>query len=104
MYNKNVNEMSDFSAFFAMLRDVRKKKYPAPWGMFAWTGLFIVYFLSPIDLIPDYFIPVLGFADDAAFALFTFSRIRREVKKYKTFLKDGGAEITQEKKDNEKID
>ncbi|MDR0292225.1 MAG: DUF1232 domain-containing protein [Elusimicrobium sp.] len=82
--------MSDFKAFFAMLRDVRKKKYPAPWGMFALIFLFVFYFLSPIDLIPDYIFPVLGFADDAAFALFTFAVIRKEVKKYKLSLENGG--------------
>jgi uncharacterized membrane protein YkvA (DUF1232 family) len=34
-----------------------------PWYAKAWTGLVVVYALSPIDLIPD-FIPVIGYLDD----------------------------------------
>ena len=34
-----------------------------PWYAKAWTGLVLMYALSPIDLIPD-FIPVLGYLDD----------------------------------------
>jgi len=96
--------MSNFTAFFAMLRDVRKKKYPAPWGMFVLIFLFFLYFISPIDLIPDYIFPVLGFADDAAFALFTFTVIRKEVKKYKLFLANGetGKKLENGVTDNEK--
>lgn len=41
----------------------------------------LVYFLSPIDLIPD-FIPMFGFADDIALLTFVFGRIREEIEKF----------------------
>lgn len=40
-----------------------------------------IYFLSPIDLIPD-FIPMLGFADDIALLTFVTSRIGGELEKF----------------------
>jgi len=87
-----MEEIGGVRAFFAMLRDVRKGRYPAPWGMFAWIFLFIVYFISPIDLIPDFIFPPLGFTDDAAFAFFTYKSIKKEVKKYKESLARAAAE------------
>jgi uncharacterized membrane protein YkvA (DUF1232 family) len=38
----------------------------------------ILYFLDPIDLIPD-FIPVIGFADDAVVLLWVLGRVRRDL-------------------------
>jgi uncharacterized membrane protein YkvA (DUF1232 family) len=40
-----------------------------------------VYFVSPIDLIPD-FIPMLGFADDMALLTFVFNNVRTELEKF----------------------
>lgn len=36
-----------------------------PLGVRVWLVVLLVYLVSPIDLVPD-FIPVLGYADDAA--------------------------------------
>lgn len=44
-----------------------------------------VYFLSPIDLIPD-FIPMLGFADDIALVTFVFNSVAEEIEKFETWL------------------
>jgi uncharacterized membrane protein YkvA (DUF1232 family) len=44
-----------------------------------------VYFLSPIDLIPD-FIPMLGFADDIALVSFVFNSVAEEIEKFETWL------------------
>lgn len=44
-----------------------------------------VYFLSPIDLIPD-FIPMLGFADDVALVTFVFNSISEEIEKFEMWL------------------
>jgi uncharacterized membrane protein YkvA (DUF1232 family) len=38
----------------------------------------LLYFLDPFDLIPD-FIPLVGFADDAAVLLWVASRVRRDL-------------------------
>lgn len=45
----------------------------------------LVYFLSPIDLIPD-FIPMLGFADDIALVTFVFNSVAEEIEKFETWL------------------
>lgn len=41
----------------------------------------MVYFLSPIDLLPD-IIPVLGFTDDVAFLTFIFKSLGDEIEKF----------------------
>jgi uncharacterized membrane protein YkvA (DUF1232 family) len=42
----------------------------------------ILYFLNPLDLIPD-IIPILGFGDDAAVLLFVLGKVKVEIVKYK---------------------
>ena len=42
----------------------------------------ILYFVAPIDLIPD-FIPRLGFFDDAAVFMLVFKQIASDIQKYK---------------------
>jgi uncharacterized membrane protein YkvA (DUF1232 family) len=53
---------------YAMIRMVRawvKGEYKdVPWETIVWAIAAIIYFVSPIDLIPD-FIPVVGYLDDA---------------------------------------
>jgi uncharacterized membrane protein YkvA (DUF1232 family) len=48
----------DTAALYFAYRDKR-----TPWYARAFCALVVAYFLSPIDLIPD-FIPILGYADD----------------------------------------
>jgi uncharacterized membrane protein YkvA (DUF1232 family) len=46
------------TALYYAYRDPR-----TPWHARAFSALVVAYFLSPIDLIPD-FIPILGYLDD----------------------------------------
>jgi uncharacterized membrane protein YkvA (DUF1232 family) len=41
----------------------------------------LLYFLSPIDLVPD-FLPFVGFADDVALLSFVFNTIKQEIEKF----------------------
>lgn len=41
----------------------------------------LVYFLSPLDLLPD-FLPVLGYADDIALLTFVLKSLSEEIEKY----------------------
>lgn len=47
--------------------------------MFAFA---LVYFITPIDLIPD-FVPALGFTDDIAVALMIMKRFSSDIEEYK---------------------
>ena len=42
----------------------------------------LVYFITPIDLIPD-FVPALGFTDDIAVALMIMRRFSSDIEEYK---------------------
>lgn len=47
----------------------------------------IIYFLSPIDLIPD-FIPVIGYLDDLYILSSVIDKVRKEIDKYKVWKKN----------------
>ena len=42
----------------------------------------LVYFITPIDLIPD-FVPALGFTDDITVALMIMKRFSEDIKRYR---------------------
>jgi uncharacterized membrane protein YkvA (DUF1232 family) len=46
----------------------------------------LLYFLSPLDTIPDFLGP-LGFTDDATVILFVLSSLRTEIDRYKQWCK-----------------
>ena len=56
----------------------------------------IIYFVSPIDLIPD-FLPVIGFADDIALILFIYNSVEQEIEKFEGWLLNKNIEIIEEK-------
>jgi uncharacterized membrane protein YkvA (DUF1232 family) len=85
---KKLNPQKFFMLFkqvklaFEMLKDYKKKNYKnIPWKTIALVTAAILYFLNPIDLIPD-FMGFLGFTDDAIVLGFVFNSIREELIKY----------------------
>ncbi|MGB2579332.1 uncharacterized membrane protein YkvA (DUF1232 family) [Elusimicrobium simillimum] len=78
-----VTNPGDIETFFKMFNAVRKGKYPMPWAMSLWMLFFLFYFISPIDIIPDIALPILGFTDDAALLFFTGTRVKKELKKFR---------------------
>jgi len=65
-----------------MLKDYKKGVYRnIPWKAIAIIVTAIIYFLNPIDLIPD-FMGILGFTDDAIVLGFVFTSLRQEMKRY----------------------
>lgn len=55
----------DIKLLIAMVTDYVKGNYKdVPWKTIAAASAAIIYFVSPIDVIPD-FIPVVGYIDDA---------------------------------------
>jgi len=69
----------DLMSFIRLLRAWAKGSYrQAPWKSVALIIGAILYFVSPLDAIPDV-IPVLGFADDAFIIAFVMRHVRRDI-------------------------
>ncbi|ADQ17285.1 YkvA family protein [Leadbetterella byssophila] len=52
----------------------------------------MIYFLSPVDLIPD-ILPLVGFADDIALFSFIYNSLSKEVEKFEMWLLNQKAEV-----------
>lgn len=64
-----------------LLRDWVKGSYPLPWKSVSVIAGALVYFLSPIDLIPD-FVPVVGYLDDATVVGIAAGMIQEDLRDY----------------------
>ena len=70
---------------YEMLGDYWKGEYrEIPYGSIAIVVVALVYFLSPIDLIPD-LIPVIGYIDDALIVALAVQFIKEDLKDYCVF-------------------
>ncbi len=68
--------------FNKMIRAFISGKYKRlPWKSLLLIAAGLVYFVSPIDIIPD-FIPVLGYLDDMTIILWIANAIREDVENY----------------------
>ena len=65
----------------ACLRDVVRGRYRLPWKTVAALSAALAYFLSPVDVIPD-FIPISGFIDDAAVLGLVFGAAEADLRRY----------------------
>jgi uncharacterized membrane protein YkvA (DUF1232 family) len=67
---------------YELLRDYRKKNYTdIPWRTIGFLVLLIVYFINPLDLVPD-IIPFFGYADDAAVFAAVLASFSKDLKNY----------------------
>ena len=65
-----------------MARAIVTGHYKMPWGTFLWLVIFVIYFISPIDTLPDV-LPLLGFADDGAFLIFVLLLLHKELNNFR---------------------
>ncbi len=73
----------DLMTMIAMLGDYISGKYrDAPWKTIAAIAGAVLYFASPIDVIPD-FIPVAGYIDDAFVIALAVDLIRDDLTDYR---------------------
>lgn len=81
-----IKKLGQFRLFIQMFRDYFSKKYTE---MSMWTlislGLGIFYLISPIDIIPDIAIPIVGFIDDAVILGFVWRQVSKELKRYEAW-------------------
>ena len=76
-------QLSHLPIMIAMVRSYIKKEYTEiPLGTILAVISTIIYFVNPIDLIPDT-IPVIGHADDVALFTVCLALIDSDVKDYK---------------------
>lgn len=54
----------------------------------------MIYFLSPVDLIPD-ILPIVGFADDIALITFIYNSVAEELEKFEMWLLNRQTEVTE---------
>ena len=75
----------DLMSFIRLIRSWATGKYQAaPWKSLALIIGAILYFVSPLDAIPD-IIPVLGFADDAFIIAFVMRHVRRDINAFRAW-------------------
>ncbi|MDQ1337982.1 MAG: hypothetical protein QG617_949 [Campylobacterota bacterium] len=73
----------DVKLMVGLITDYLRGNYKeVPWNVIASIAAAIVYFVSPVDIIPD-FIPALGYADDAAVLRLALSFAGPDLEKYK---------------------
>ncbi|WHT16029.1 DUF1232 domain-containing protein [Crossiella sp. CA-258035] len=66
-----------------MLRAMRDRRYPAPpWSKRLFWIAGIVYIISPIDLLPEVFLPFIGLADDVGLGAFLLAQLRAETGRF----------------------
>ena len=77
------NFKDDLQTLISLLRDWHRGVYTnVPTKTILLIVAALLYFLSPLDTIPDFLGP-MGFTDDAAVILFVFSSIKNELSHYR---------------------
>jgi uncharacterized membrane protein YkvA (DUF1232 family) len=76
----------DIVDMWSMLKDYREGRYDVPWKTIAAIVVALLYFISPIDLLPD-FIPGLGYIDDAFVIGLAMKFIGDDIEKYRNLKK-----------------
>lgn len=67
---------------FSMLNDYRKGVYiNVPWLTIGALVFILLYFINPLDLIPD-FIPLIGYLDDVTVLVFGLNLIETDLNNY----------------------
>ena len=80
--------IKDLKLFFSLIKDYRSGVYTKfPFLSFAGIVFTLAYIISPIDIIPDYIIGI-GQIDDAAVVGFCLYLLKKDLQKYKQWLKE----------------
>jgi uncharacterized membrane protein YkvA (DUF1232 family) len=73
----------DLMTFLRLIKAWAKGTYrQAPWKSIALVIGAVLYFVSPLDAIPDW-IPIIGFMDDAFIIGFVMRAIRKDVRAFR---------------------
>lgn len=82
-FKGNLSEFqSSVQIFIRMVRAYASGEYRAlPWKSLVSIIAVLIYFVSPIDLIPD-FLPVIGITDDVALVVWLIKTLSEDVRKF----------------------
>ncbi len=91
---KSIGTVGDALAYLPamglLINSYVKKEYTdIPIGTIAGVVVAVAYFVSPIDLIPD-FIPIAGFTDDAAVVALALALAKKDIDEYLAWRKEKG--------------
>jgi uncharacterized membrane protein YkvA (DUF1232 family) len=83
-FDEKASKVSGSKKFFSNLKLLYKyfRDPKTPKGPKILIGAALLYFITPIDLIPD-FIPVIGLLDDAAVIAYVVYKLKDELEEYK---------------------
>ncbi len=86
-------KLSEIPVMASLVRSYWKKEYTdVPVGTIIAIISALIYFVSPIDLIPDS-IPVIGYFDDAAVIAACWAMVDSDVEEYKKWREENGKQI-----------
>lgn len=86
-------KLADVPIMVSLIRSYVKKEYiDVPIGTIIAILSALIYFVSPIDIVPDS-IPVLGYFDDAAVVAACWKLVDSDVEEYIKWRKENGKEI-----------
>lgn len=76
---------SMLKVLFSLIRDWINGSYrEIPVGSILVIIAAILYFLSPVDLIPD-FLPIIGLSDDVIVVALAYKQVKADIEKYKVW-------------------
>lgn len=82
--------LADIPTLISLVKAWFTKEYAdVPWGTIIGITTSLLYFLSPVDLIPDS-IPGVGYLDDSAVILGTIKMFHDDIEEYKTWQEKNG--------------
>ncbi len=84
------DKLANIPVMVSLVRSFAKKEYTnIPMGSFIAITSALIYFVSPIDIVPDS-IPLLGYIDDAAVVAACWKLVESDVKEYVKWREDNG--------------
>ncbi len=90
-----MNFFSQIITFQRMMKAYSRKEYPhLPWKSLLSIVGAILYFLNPLDLVPD-FIPGIGFIDDIALIGWVYKSLDADVQRFEEWEHENKLAITE---------
>jgi curved DNA-binding protein CbpA len=76
--------LKNVRVLYTLFKDTVNGKYELPPASVAMIGGGLLYFILPVDFIPD-FIPVIGYLDDMAVLTTIMNSLNKEIKEYRVW-------------------